>query len=500
MSEVVNQSEINAVAWKACDTFRGVVDPAEYKNYILVFLFLKYLSDVWKDKVEQYSKELKGDKERINRRLRRERFVLPDGCDFDSLFNKRNETNIGEIINIALDEIEEANKAKLEGVFRNIDFNSEALGETKERNKRLKHLIEDFADPRLDLRPSRIGNQDIIGNTYEYLISHFASDSGKKGGEFYTPREVAVLMAKLLEPKSGARICDPACGSGSLLIRVADEVIDQNYALYGQESNGSTWALCRMNMFLHGKDSARIEWGSTLTNPKLIEADSLMKFDVVVANPPFSLDKWGAETAAVDKPYRRFHRGVPPKSKADYAFITHMIETTVEGTGKVGVIAPHGVLFRGGAEGKIRKKLIEENLLEAVVGLPANLFFGTGIPATILVFNRGKKTKDVLFIDASSDYEQGKTQNKLRTEDIEKIAQAYRDFRTTVKFAYRATFEEIKENDFNLNLPRYVDTFEAEEEVDVQAVQSEIERLEEELIEVRKKIKAQLADLGVVTI
>lgn len=500
MSEVVNQSEINAVAWKACDTFRGVVDPAEYKNYILVFLFLKYLSDVWKDKVEQYSKELKGDKERINRRLRRERFVLPDGCDFDSFFNKRNETNIGEIINIALDEIEEANKAKLEGVFRNIDFNSEALGETKERNKRLKHLIEDFADPRLDLRPSRIGNQDIIGNTYEYLISHFASDSGKKGGEFYTPREVAVLMAKLVEPKSGARICDPACGSGSLLIRVADEVIDQNYALYGQESNGSTWALCRMNMFLHGKDSARIEWGSTLTNPKLIEADSLMKFDVVVANPPFSLDKWGAETAAVDKPYRRFHRGVPPKSKADYAFITHMIETSVEGTGKVGVIAPHGVLFRGGAEGKIRKKLIEENLLEAVVGLPANLFFGTGIPATILVFNRGKKTKDVLFIDASSDYEQGKTQNKLLTEDIEKIAQAYREFRTTVKFAYRATFEEIKENDFNLNLPRYVDTFEAEEEVDVQAVQSEIERLEEELIAVRKKIKAQLADLGVVTV
>jgi type I restriction enzyme M protein len=500
MSEVVNQSEINAVAWKACDTFRGVVDPAEYKNYILVFLFLKYLSDVWKDKVEQYSKELKGDKERINRRLRRERFVLPDGCDFDSFFNKRNETNIGEIINIALDEIEEANKAKLEGVFRNIDFNSEALGETKERNKRLKHLIEDFADPRLDLRPSRIGNQDIIGNTYEYLISHFASDSGKKGGEFYTPREVAVLMAKLVEPKSGARICDPACGSGSLLIRVADEVIDQNYALYGQESNGSTWALCRMNMFLHGKDSARIEWGSTLTNPKLIEADSLMKFDVVVANPPFSLDKWGAETAAVDKPYRRFHRGVPPKSKADYAFITHMIETSVEGTGKVGVIAPHGVLFRGGAEGKIRKKLIEENLLEAVVGLPANLFFGTGIPATILVFNRGKKTKDVLFIDASSDYDQGKTQNKLRTEDIEKIAQAYRDFRTTVKFAYRATFEQIKENDFNLNLPRYVDTFEAEEEVDVQAVQSEIERLEEELIAVRKKIKAQLADLGVVTV
>lgn len=493
----VNQSEINAVTWRACDTFRGVVDPAEYKNYILVFLFFKYLSDVWKDKREQYKREYDGDQERVQRRLSRERFILPEGCDFDTIFAKRNEANIGEIINIALDEIEEANKAKLEGVFRNIDFNSEAnLGETKERNKRLKHLIEDFADPRLDLRPSRIGNQDIIGNTYEYLISRFASDAGKKGGEFYTPAEVAILMAKLLAPKSGARICDPACGSGSLLIRVADEVGDQNYALYGQESNGSTWALCRMNMFLHGKDSARIEWGSTLTNPKLIEGDSLMKFDIVVANPPFSLDKWGVETAAVDKPYRRFHRGVPPKSKADYAFITHMIETSVEGTGKVGVIAPHGVLFRGGGEGKIRRQLIEENLLEAVIGLPANLFFGTGIPAAILIFNRGKQTTDVLFIDASREFEQGKNQNKLRKLDIEKIGQAYKDFKMVEKYAYRATFDEIQANDFNLNIPRYVDTFEDEDEVDVQAVQQEIEKLEAELTTVRAEMNRHLRELG----
>ncbi len=481
---IINQSEINSIAWKACDTFRGVVDPSEYKNYILVFLFLKYLSDVWKDRLEQYTEELGGHKERIERRMRRERFLLPTGCDFDTIFAKRNESNIGEIINVALEEIEEANKAKLEGVFRNIDFNSEALGETKERNKRLRHLIEDFEDPRLDLRPSRIGNQDIIGNTYEYLIAHFASDSGKKGGEFYTPREVAMLIAKLLHPKSGARICDPACGSGSLLIRVADEVTDHNFALYGQESNGSTWALCRMNMFLHSKDSARIEWGSTLTNPKLIEGDSLMKFDIVVANPPFSLDKWGADSASIDK-FHRYHRGVPPKSKADFAFITHMIETSVEGTGKVGVIAPHGVLFRGGTEGKIRQQLIEENLLEAVVGLPANLFFGTGIPATILIFNRAKQTKDVLFIDASREFEQGKKQNKLRKADIEKIVQAYKTFETLDKYAYRATFEEIKEeNDFNLNIPRYVDTFEGEEKVNIQAEQKQIEKLERELTDV----------------
>lgn len=495
--QIIKQEEINAIAWRACDTFRGVVDPAEYKNYILVFLFLKYLNDVWKDKREQYEREFAGDQERVKRRLSRERFVLPEGCDYDTIYAKRNDSNIGEVINIALEGIEEANKAKLEGVFRNIDFNSEAnLGETKDRNKRLKHLIEDFANPRLDLRPSRIGSQDIIGNTYMYLISRFASDAGKKGGEFYTPDEVAVLLARLMQPKSKARICDPACGSGSLLIRVADEVKDHNVALYGQESNGSTWALCRMNMFLHGRDSARIEWGDTFNNPKLIEGDSLMKFDVVVANPPFSLDKWGAESASADK-FRRFHRGIPPKSKADYAFITHMIETSDEDTGKVGVIVPHGVLFRGGAEGKIRRKLIEENLLEAVIGLPANMFFGTGIPAAILIFNRSRSTTDILFIDASHEYEQGKNQNKLRSQDIDKIVQTYKDFQTVEKYAYRAPFVEVQKNDFNLNIPRYVDTFEDEEEIDIQAIQNEIEVLEDKLSAVRSQMKLYLSELGI---
>lgn len=493
----VDQNEINAVAWRACDTFRGVVDPAEYKNYVLVFLFLKYLSDVWKDKLEQYEKEFGGDKERIARKMSRERFMMPEGSDFYTIHAKRNESNIGEIINIALANIEEANKAKLEGVFRNIDFNSESnLGETKDRNKRLKHLIEDFADRRLDLRPSRVGGQDVIGNTYQYLIKRFAGDSGKKGGEFYTPDEVSILLAKLVHPKKGDRICDPACGSGSLLIRVGDEIGDRDFALYGQESNGSTWALCRMNMFLHDKDSARIEWGDTFGNPKLIEGDSLMKFDVVVANPPFSLDKWGAAEAAADK-FNRFHRNVPPKSKADYAFISHMIETTVEGTGKVGVIAPHGVLFRGGAEGKIRRQLIEENLLEAVVGLPANLFYGTGIPAAILLFNRGKQTRDVLFIDASRGYEQDKNQNKLRAQDIEKIVETFDRFETVEKYAYRATFDEIAENDFNLNIPRYVDTFVDEEEVDIRAVQEEIEGLEKQLADVRAEMQRHLQELGI---
>jgi type I restriction enzyme M protein len=494
--KTVNQDEINAVAWRACDTFRGTIDPAQYKDYILVMLFLKYLSDVWKDKQEEFAKEFKGDAERVKRRLARERFIMPDGSDYYTLYARRNEANVGELINVALEAIEDANKAKLDGVFRNIDFNSEAnLGQTKERNKRLKHLLEDFADERLDLRPSRVGKQDIIGNTYQYLIGRFASDAGKKGGEFYTPGEVSELLAKLLAPKKGSRIGDPTCGSGSLLIQVADEVGDSDFSLYGQEMNGSTWALCRMNMLVHNKDSARIEWGDTLMNPKLVEGDSLMKFDVVVANPPFSLDKWGAESAAADR-FHRFHRGVPPKSKGDYAFISHMIESAKENGGKVGVIAPHGVLFRGGAEGRIRKALIQENLLDAVIGLPEKLFFGTGIPAAMLLFKKGRTTKDVLFIDASREFVEGTNQNKLGQQQIAKIVRTYKAFQTVPKYAYRATTEEIAENEFNLNIPRYVDTFEAEKEVDIKELNLEIQALENELASVRSQMAGHLKELG----
>lgn len=502
MPSEISQDEINAIVWKACDTFRGAVDPSEYKNYILTMLFLKYLSDLWKDKKREYEEKYKGDAERVKRALGRERFVLPDECDFDHLYAQRDAANIGELINIALEKIEDANKAKLENVFRNIDFNSEpALGQTRERNRRLKHLLDDFNDPRLDLRPSRIGNRDVIGDVYEYLIGQFAAGAGKKAGEFYTPPEVSTLLAKLVAPKPGDRICDPACGSGSLLIRVAKEVHDEkgnpskNFSLFGQESNGSTWALCRMNMFLHEQDGARVEWCDTITNPKLIEDDQLMKFNVVVANPPFSLDKWGADTAAADK-FERFFRGIPPKSKGDYAFITHMIEIALADEGRVGVIVPHGVLFRGGSEGLIRQKLIEENYLEAVIGLPENLFFGTGIPAAILIFNKGKATTDVLFIDASREYADEKKQNRLRSEDIATIVATYQQFQSVPKYAHRAKRSEIEENEFNLNIPRYVDTSEADEEVDVAKLQAEIDGLESQLAHTRDEMKKYLTQLG----
>jgi len=505
MPEDFDQNQINAIVWKACDTFRGAVDPSEYKNYILTMLFLKYLSDLWKDLNREYGEKYKGDKQRVQRALARERFVVPDECDFDYIYAKRDAANIGELINVALEKIEDANKAKLENVFRNIDFNSEpALGQTKERNRRLKHLLEDFNDPRLDLRPSRVGHRDVIGDVYEYLIGQFAAGAGKKAGEFYTPPEVSTLVAKLVKPKAGDRICDPACGSGSLLIRVAKEVKDdnanpsKNFSLFGQESNGSTWALCRMNMFLHEQDAARIEWCDTITNPKLVEDDKLMKFDVVVANPPFSLDKWGADVAGHDA-HGRFWRGIPPKSKGDYAFITHMVETALADDGRVGVIVPHGVLFRGGSEGLIRQKFIEENLLEAVIGLPTNLFFGTGIPAAILIFHKGRKSTDVLFIDASGEFEDIKKQSRLRDEDIEKIVSTYQKFKSVPKYAKRAKRNEIEENEFNLNIPRYVDTSEEETDIDIAKLQLEIDTLETELSQTRAEMKRFLSELEVTT-
>ena len=503
MNEHLTQQQVNRTAWAACDTFRGVVDAGQYKDYILVMLFLKYISDLWNDRLETYRKQYGDDQVRIGRRLQRERFVLPDNASFYDLYEARDEADIGERINIALEAIEDANRQKLEGVFRNIDFNSEAnLGRVKDRNRRLKNLLEDFAGPEMDLRPSRV-NEDIIGECYIYLISRFASDAGKKAGEFYTPAAVSKLLAKLAAPQSGDTICDPACGSGSLLIRASTEVGSDNFALYGQEVNGATWALARMNMFLHAKDAARIEWCDTLNGPTLIEGDRLMRFDIVVANPPFSLDKWGAENAEND-PHKRFWRGAPPKSKGDYAFITHMIEIAKRQSGRVAVIVPHGVLFRSRAEGRIRQALIEENLLDAVVGLPANLFSTTGIPVAVLVFDRSREQggenearRDVLFIDASKDFTPDKARNVMNEAHVDKVLKTYKAREAVEKYSHLASPEEIAENGYNLNIPRYVDTFEPEEEIDVAAVQKEIEQIEAELVDVRARMKGYLKELGV---
>jgi len=499
MSDQQIKDEIFNVVWSACDTFRGVIDPSGYKDYILTMLFVKYLSDVRKSKVDEYSEKYKGDETRIERAMSRERFMVPEDCTFEHLYAHREDGDIGQVINTVLEKIEDANKAKLHNVFRNIDFNSESnLGKTRQRNQRLKTVLEDFADKKLDLRPERVGHMDIVGDVYEYLIGRFAAQAGKKAGEFYTPAEVSETLARLVAPKDGDRICDPTCGSGSLLIKASKQVGTKDFSLFGQEMNGSTWALCKMNMFLHEVDAARIEWEDTIRHPQLVENDALMKFDVVIANPPFSLDKWGQEIAASDQ-YDRFHAGIPPKSKGDWAFISHMVATALEGKGRVGVVVPHGVLFRGGQEGKIRQHMIQQNYLDGVVGLPSNLFYGAGIPAALLIFDKSRTTgaqENVFFIDASREFEQGTNQNRLRPQDMNKIVETFHKRTLLDKYSHLASFDEIEENDFNLNIPRYVDTFEPEPEIDMAEVQKDIVRINEELVEVEAKMDGYLEELG----
>lgn len=497
----INQDAINKAVWNACDTFRGTVDPSIYKDFILTMLFLKYISDVYQDEYDKLIEQHGDNPELIHAMMAKQRFVLPTGTSFWDLYEKRHEAGNGQRIDQALHAIEEANGIKLKNVFQDISFNTDKLGQEKQKNDILRHLLEDFGKDILNLRPSRVGSLDIIGNAYEYLIKHFAASSGKSAGEFYTPPEVSDLLAAILEPNEGDEICDPACGSGSLLMKcgamVRKNSDSKKYALYGQEAIGSTWALAKMNMFLHGEDNHRIEWGDTIRHPMLLdkEGTGLLHFDIVTANPPFSLDKWGFEGAANDE-FGRFRRGVPPKTKGDYAFISHMIETLKPESGRMGVVVPHGVLFRASSEGKIRTQLIEENLLDAVIGLPEKLFFGTGIPAAILIFKMHKTDNNVMFIDASREFKSGKNQNQLTEDNIQKIIDTYKARVTVDKYAYLATFDEIKENDFNLNIPRYVDIFEEEAEIDLVAVRNERVQLQNELITLEAEMESYLKELG----
>lgn len=504
MSNMIDQDRINRVLWGVCDTFRGTISPDTYKDFILTMLFLKYISDVWQDHYDGYKTEYGDEPELIEEMMKNERFVLPRNASFYALYARRNEPGNGERIDQALHAIEEANGTKLKdggkSVFQDISFNTDKLGEEKQKNSILKQLLEDFTDPELNLKPSRVGGLDVIGNAYEYLIGRFAANSGQKAGEYYTPPEVSDLLAALLDPQPGDSICDPTCGSASLLMKcgkwVAKQHHSKNYELYGQEAIGSTWSLAKMNMFLHGEDNHKIEWGDTIRNPKLLDKNAnLMLFDVVTANPPFSLEKWGLDDVSDDH-FGRFRRGLPPKTKGDYAFILHMIETMKPKTGRMGVVVPHGVLFRGSSEGKIRQKLIDENLLDAVIGLPEKLFFGTGIPAAILIFKKSKLDDNVFFIDASREFQPGKNQNHLTSENISKIVNTYLDGDSIDKYAYLASLQEIRDNDYNLNIPRYVDTFEEEEEIDLMAVRAERENLKVQLEKLEIEMANYLKELG----
>jgi type I restriction enzyme M protein len=400
------------------------------------------------------------------------------------------------------------------------------LGNPQQKNTKLRTLLEDFKP--LDLQPSNIETTvgkdpaDIIGDAYEYMIGEFASEAGKKAGNFFTPTMVSELMARLTAPRKDDTIYDPTCGSASLLIRTAKQADVQKVAIYGQEMNGSSWSMARMNLFIHNIHGADIKWGDSLANPLHLDSDgNLKQFDVIVANMPFSQDKWAegfnpggdqdgnikdqkkfSMTANLDK-YHRFDWGIPPASKGDWAFLLHMIHS-LKSNGRMAAVVPHGVLFRGASEGRIRQIVIEKNLLDAVIGLPANLFYGTTIPACIFVFKKNRSRDDVLFIDASRKdaegnprYKKDKNQNKLEEKHIADILQAYLNLVDVEKFAHVASIDEIRGNEFNLNIPRYVDTFEEEELIDIEEVQADISSIKAELIDVEAKLDRFLKELGI---
>ena len=495
---MTTQTKINNIISQACDVLRDTLSAHEYGEYILSLLFVKYLSDAHKDTLEQLRAKYGEDSKRIDVFMGYETFKLGEDCIFEHLIKHRREPKIGEIINEVLRKIERSNEDKLDGIFRGIDFNSNKLGESRERAERLCSLLEVFDHPELDLRPSKLEGRDIIGDAYEYLIARFASESGAVSGQFYTPSAVSTLLAKLVAPKESSTIYDPTCGSGSLLIRAAKEIGNSNFLLYGQEINDHAHALCRMNMHLHGIVDSVIMLGDTLSSPKHVEADgSLKQFDYIVANPPFSR-KWsgGGGGKSQKDPYGRFDDyAPPPKGCADYAFVLHMLKS-LKKSGAMAVILPRGVLYREKSEGKIRQKLIERNLLHAIIELPNNLFYKTTIPACILVFKPTRDTTDILFIDASQDYEKGKNQNAITSEHIVKIITAYEGYASIDKYAYRASREEIEANEYDCYVSLYVDRFDKEEEIDIDATREQIARLESNLEQRGRQMADYLAELG----
>ena len=455
-SEEITLSRLESHLWEAANILRGPVDAADFKTYIFPLLFFKRISDVHDDEYRAALSEASGDEEYASF-PQNYRFQIPEGCRWQDV--RAVTTNVGQALQHAMRGIETANPETLYGIFGDAQWtNKDRLPDAL-----LRDLIEHFS--RIPLG-NAVAQADILGQAYEYLIKRFADATNKKAGEFYTPRTVVRLMVNILDPREGESIYDPACGTGGMLLEAIHHVREQHGddrtlwgKLFGQEKNLTTSAIARMNLFLHGAADFQIVRGDTLRNPAFFSGDNLAVFDCVIANPPFSLEKWGDEVWSSD-PYGRNFAGMPPGKSGDYAWVQHMIRSMAPATGRMAVVLPHGALFRMGAEGAIRRKILDMDLLEGVIGLGPNLFYGTGLAACILVFRQHKRAErkgKILVIDASREFKTGRAQNELLPEQIENINGWYRDYGDVEGIARVVTLEEIATNDYNLNIPRYVE-------------------------------------------
>jgi type I restriction enzyme M protein len=449
----ITLSQLEQYLSKAAWILKGPVDASDFKVYIFPLLFFKRLSDVYEEEFQLALEESKGDAEYASL-PEFHRFIIPEGCHWNDV--RETTTNIGLAIEKALRGIEQANQEQLYGIFGDAQWSNK----NKLSDRLLIDLIEHFSQYNL---ANSMVEPDLLGQAYEYLIKHFADLTNKKAGEFYTPRSVVHLLGLILDPHEGETIYDPACGTGGMLLECVDHLKHNHedyrtLKLYGQEKNLTSSSIARMNMFLHGIEDFSIERGDTLRNPAFFEADGLKTFDCVIANPPFSLQDWGAENWAND-PYGRNIAGVPPQSNGDMAWVQHMIKS-MNSTGRMTVVLPHGALFRKNAEGKIRKALLEQDMLEAVIGLGSNIFYGTQLAASVMVFRQNKdakKKKKVLFIDASDQIRVGRAQNFLEAHHIQQIYAWFNAFEDVENYVKVASLDEITENDFNLNIPLYVE-------------------------------------------